>query len=197
MTDLNRPSRFRSAMRGRNGLALGGAALLALGGVAGAVSIAATRPSVVMAPATPIAIRSLADESIVTVKGRVAETYGSKFILADATGRALIDTGPEGTRTAAVSPGQVVTVQGRFDDGFVHASFLVDPEGKVVALGPVGRPHGGPAGGRHGGPDGGPDGPDGRAPDDRAPETQPSAAATAPTIAPIVATPLPPATTQR
>jgi hypothetical protein len=56
-----------------------------------------------------------------------------------------------------VAVGEPVTVQGRFDRGFVHAAFLVGPDNKVVALGPLGGP---PQGGhgRHG-PEDGPDGP--------------------------------------
>jgi uncharacterized protein YdeI (BOF family) len=157
MTDYSNQSKLPRFLRGRNGLALGGAGLLILGGAAGAVTLAATRPGVEMAPANPIAIRALASDSIVTVRGRVAETYGNKFILADATGRALIDAGRENSGSALVSPGQTVTVQGRFDDGFVHASFLVKPDGKVTALGPMGGPPRGP----HGRPDrgAGPDAP--------------------------------------
>ena len=127
---------------------------LALGGAAGAVVVAQTRPSVEMAPAAPVAIRSLASDGIVTIRGRVAEVYGNKFILADASGRALVDTGPEGDDRTLVSAGQPVTVQGRFDRGLVHAAFLVGADAKVTALGPLG----GPPRGRPG-PDGGPDGP--------------------------------------
>ena len=145
MTDTLTPRSPRFG--GRAQLAAAAAILLALGGGAGAVITAGTRPSVTMAPATPIAIRALADDSIATVRGRVAEVYGNKFVLADASGRALVDLGREGDGKALVSAGQPVTVQGRFDDGFIHASFLVGADNKVVALGPIG-------GGRHAGPDG-------------------------------------------
>ena len=149
----------------RNRLALAAAGLLVVGGAAGAVTVAATRPSVTMAPATPVAIRSLQSDGIVTIRGTVAETYGNKFVMADRTGRALVDLGREGDGSNLVAAGQPVTIQGRFEDGFVHASFLVAPGGKVTALGPVGGPPRGPHGpGRdgpgHDGP-GGPGGPNG------------------------------------
>ena len=64
-TDM--PDHPKSARRQRATLALGGAALLALGGAAGAIVMAETRPPVTMAPATPVAIRSLSD-GIVTVR---------------------------------------------------------------------------------------------------------------------------------
>ncbi|RZM03953.1 MAG: hypothetical protein EOP68_19955, partial [Sphingomonas sp.] len=99
------------------------------------------------------------DDSIVTIRGRVAEIYGDKFVIADASGRALIETGREGEDGTLVGVGQPVTVQGRFDRGTLHAAFLVGADGKVKALGPLGRPphdRGGP-GGPDRGPGAGPD----------------------------------------
>ncbi|WP_076070752.1 hypothetical protein [Sphingomonas montana] len=141
-------------------LAVIGAGLLALGGAAGAIVMAETRPTVSMAPATPVAIRSLSSTGIVTIRGRVAEVYGNKFVMADGSGRALVDTGREGDERALVTANEVVTVQGRFDRGFVRAAFLVKADRKVIVLGPLAgppEPHG-PAGPR-GRPDHGPDSP--------------------------------------
>lgn len=149
-----------SRLSRRPALALATVGLLAVGGGAGALAVATSRPSVTMAPATPVAIRSLSDEGIVTVRGRVVEIYGNKFVLQDASGRALVDTGREGEDGALVAAGQVVSVQGRFEHGFMHAAFLVAPDGKVTALGPLGRPphdHRGPHGPR--GPEDDVDGP--------------------------------------
>ncbi|PZO72175.1 MAG: hypothetical protein DI640_13215 [Sphingomonas taxi] len=138
----------------RNRLALAAAGLLAVGGAAGAVTVAATRPSVTMAPATPVAIRSLQSngqsDGIVTIRGTVAEIYGNKFVMADPTGRALVDLGREGEDGTLVTAGQPVTIQGRFEGGFVHAAFLVGAGGKVTALGPIGGPPHGPGPGRDG-----------------------------------------------
>ena len=159
MPDHIEPNDARRAfgLSRRGKLALVGAGLLALGGATGAVVMAETRPSVSMAPATPVAIRSLSSTGIVTIYGRVAEIYGNKFIMADASGRALVDTGREGNDGQLVTAGEPVTVQGRFDRGFVHAAFLVGPDNKVLALGPLAGPPPGPHGRR--GPGGGPDGP--------------------------------------
>ncbi len=142
-----RPSRSTGGFSfRRNRLALAAAGLLVVGGAAGAVTVAATRPSVTMAPATPVAIRSLQSDGIVTIRGTVAKVYGNKFVLADPTGRALVDLGREGEDGTLVSAGQPVTIQGRFEHGFVHASFLVGAGGKVTALGPLD----GPPRGHHG-----------------------------------------------
>jgi hypothetical protein len=138
-------------------LGLAGAGLLVLGGAAGAVVVAETRPSISMAPASPVAIHSLSSSGIVTIRGRVAEIFGNKLIVADASGHALVDLGREGDDRQMVTVGEAITVQGRFDRGFVHAAFLIGPDNKVVALGPLGDPPRGPHG-RHG-PEDGPDGP--------------------------------------
>lgn len=136
--------------------AIVGAALLALGIGGGATIAQMTGPSVEMAPLKAVAIRSLTDNgSVISVRGRVAETYGPMFVLTDGSGRALVDLGRQGDGTGLVSAGQAVTVQGHYRRGMIHASFLVGADGKVVALRPMGPPHHGP-----GGP-GGPDGPDG------------------------------------
>ena len=175
-------------------LAVIGATLLVLGGAAGAAVVSQTRPAVTMAPTTPVAIRSLTSGNIVTIRGHVAEIYGNKFIVADASGRALVDAGPEGDDRALVTAGEPVMVQGRFESGLVHAAFLVGPDKKVLALGPLDRPHGPPRGPH--GPDGGPGGPDGPPPPgdrDAAPPPPPPASGAAPvanraTVAPVAPT---------
>ncbi len=169
MTEQSHTPHGRFTFR-RNRLVLAAAGLLVVGGAAGAVTVAATRPSVTMAPATPVAIRSLQSDGIVTIRGNVAEIYGNKFVMADPTGRALVDLGREGEDGNLVTAGQPVTIQGRFEHGFVHASFLVGAGGKVTALGPLG----GPPRGRHG-PGHGPgrDGPDRDGGPDRGPGALP------------------------
>jgi uncharacterized protein YdeI (BOF family) len=167
--DIDTQNTFRK-LRGKAAAALAGVALVALGGGVGAVAMHATRPSVTMAPATPVAIRSLQADSLVTIRGRVTEIFGNKFIVQDASGRALVETGREGEDGKLVNAGEPVIVQGRFDQGFLHAAFLIGPDGKVIALRPLGGPHGphDPRAPRHG-PEGGPDVP------------RPPAAADAPT----------------
>jgi hypothetical protein len=87
----------------------------------------------------------MADDNLVTIKGRVAEIFGNKFIVQDGSGRALVETGPEGEGGKLVTSNEMVTVQGRFDDGFLHGSYIVHEDGRTEALGPAGRPpHRGP-----------------------------------------------------
>jgi uncharacterized protein YdeI (BOF family) len=93
----------------------------------------------------PVAISAMADWSTVEIKGQVAEIFGNKFLLQDATGRALVETGRQGEDGALVAKDEPVTVQGRFEHGFVHAAFIVHADGKTVALEPPhGPPHHGP-----------------------------------------------------
>lgn len=154
---------------GRMALAAAAVAILAAGGGIGATAVAHMKPSVEMAPAAPVAITSMADESVVTVKGSVAEIYGNKFVLADQSGRALIETGRAGEGGKLVKSGEEVTIQGRFDDGFVKAAFLVRADGKVEQIGGFGPKHDrkGPHGPK--GPRGDDDGPRGPRGDDDGP----------------------------
>ncbi|MEH3105390.1 MAG: hypothetical protein PGN12_16000 [Sphingomonas phyllosphaerae] len=108
-------------------LAFGGAALLAMGAAGGAGAVQLTRPSVEMAPTVPTAIAKLpATSGIVTVRGRVAGVYGTRFLVEDASGRTLVDAG-RGAGT--LTKGAPVLVQGRFDDGQLRARFLADQGG--------------------------------------------------------------------
>ncbi|WP_206243622.1 hypothetical protein [Novosphingobium terrae] len=120
-------------------LALASAGLLALGGGVGAAIMAHSRPAVTMAPATPVAISSLANgvsDGIVTIRGKIAEVYGDKFIVADASGHTLVDVGRKGAASRLVALGQPITVQGRFSHGFLQAAFLVGADNKVEAVEP-------------------------------------------------------------
>ena len=119
--------------------AAGLAAVIMLGG--GALAMRSER-SIDLTPLTPTPIGSLRDSGAIAAKGDVAEIFGNKFILQDQTGRTLIDTGPDGGTAATVTKGEAVQVQGRFDDGSLHARMLTHPDGKQVILGPVGGPHG-------------------------------------------------------
>lgn len=157
-------------MSARQRLGLGGAALLALGAVGGAGAVSLTRPSVEMAPtvATPVA-RLSGTQGLVTVRGRVAEVYGDRFVVQDGTGRALVAIGRD--EGAGISRGSPILVQGRFDDGQLRARFLVDGSGQAREVGPGGHRHGG----RHAPPPGR-DGPP--------PPPPPSGAPAGPNVAP-------------
>ncbi|QNE32400.1 hypothetical protein F1C10_10895 [Sphingomonas sp. NBWT7] len=130
----------------RGKTAIGAALLLIVGAAGGAGAVQAARPTVEMAPTvrTPIA-RLAATSGIVTVKGRVAEVYGDRFVVQDGSGRAMVAAGRDAQ--GSVKAGQAITVQGRFDEGQLRASYLVDPDGGVAAVGPAG-----PRPGRPGGP---------------------------------------------
>lgn len=160
-------------------------ALLGVGGAVGATAARLAGPSIEVAPLTPVTIASLkSGEGLVTVRGKVAETYGSSFVLADGSGRTLVEGGPQAS--GLVSAGAPVTVQGWNRDGVLRASFLVSADGKVTVLGPMG--HGHDRGPRRGGPDGPgrdhPDGPGRDGPD--GPPPPPAAAPVAPApVAPV------------
>ncbi|GLR60395.1 hypothetical protein [Rhizobium indigoferae] len=118
------------------------AVALVIGAAGGAGTVKMMRPTPEMAPLTPVAISAMPATSLITIKGKVAEVYGNKFVLQDESGKALVETGPAGEGRALVTRDEAVTVQGRFDDGFVHASYLVRQDGRTEALRPPkGPPH--------------------------------------------------------
>jgi uncharacterized protein YdeI (BOF family) len=113
------------------------AALVAAGAVgAGATAIAqhGRQPTLVALQPAPVA--TMQDGSAVAVKGDVAEIFGNKFILADASGRALVETGRQGEGGGLVAKSETVTVQGRFEHGFIHAVAIQHGDGRTVMLTP-------------------------------------------------------------
>ncbi|MCR6502062.1 hypothetical protein MUO32_23830 [Shinella sp. CPCC 101442] len=133
--------------RGRKHAAAFGLAALGLvvGVVGGAGAMKLASPSIEMAPMRPVVISAMAGNSLVTIKGKVAEIFGNKFVIQDDTGRALVETGPEGEGGKLVASNETVTVQGRFDDGFLHGSYIVHEDGRTESLGPASKPpHRGP-----------------------------------------------------
>lgn len=133
---------FNSRKRRGRALAVAAGALFlaGIGGIAGAQTpppppVAPGQPQVVML-ITPMPIARLQPADVVAVKGSVAEIYGNKFILEDDSGRMLVDLGPRGDDRAVVTKGEQVSVQGRFDRGFVAAQVLSRADGRSEAFGP-------------------------------------------------------------
>jgi hypothetical protein len=104
---------------------------------AGALRMAGGRPGQAFV-LQPSPITSMSDLSPVAIKGQVAEVFGNKFIIADPTGRALVETGPEGGRL--VQPNEAITVQGRFEHGFIRAAIIQHEDGHADLLGPPNGP---------------------------------------------------------
>ncbi|PZO82144.1 MAG: hypothetical protein DI629_01360 [Mesorhizobium amorphae] len=120
----------------RSKAALAGAGMLALGLVAGGASMLFLAPADRAALASPVAISAMTDGDTVAIKGQVAEVFGNKFVLADASGRTLVDTGKRGEDATLVEPSQQITVQGRYDHGFVKGEILVRADGTAQSLKP-------------------------------------------------------------
>jgi len=121
-------------------------ALLAVGAAGGAGAnryIQKSRPqSVLLLQPAPIAQMI---PGPVAVKGKVAEVFGNKFIIQDDSGRTLADTGPRGEGGKLVAKGETITVQGHFENGFIHANVMTRADGTNEALGPPKhRPEHGP-----------------------------------------------------
>ena len=125
------------------------AAILVAGAAAGAGAMRFAdrhQPQAIML-LQPVAINTLRDNTLVAVKGKVANTFGNAFVVDDGTGRTLVDTGPRGEGLTPVTPDETVTVQGRFDRGRLHAQVLTHADGRSEGFWPDKPPKGkrGPA----------------------------------------------------
>jgi len=96
--------------------------------------------AVAQTPVAPVAIQALVPSGATAIKGDVAEIYGNKFVVQDPTGRALVETGRAGEGGTLVAKGESVTVQGRFENGFLHAALITRADGTKVLVGPAGGP---------------------------------------------------------
>ena len=114
------------------------AAPLALGAVG--FALAQPGPRVTPTPVAPVAVSALAPSGAIAAKGEVAEIFGNKFVVQDATGRALVETGREGEGGRLVAKGETLTVQGRFEKGFLRAQVITHADGRADVLGAAGGP---------------------------------------------------------
>ena len=128
------------ARSGVRRMVLGAALLAACGLGAGATAIAQRSHQPVLLALAPAPVSAMQDGSQIAVRGQVSEIFGNKFILADDSGRALIDTGRKGEDGTLVARSDTVTVQGRFEHGFVHALAIQYGDGRTVVLGPPAPP---------------------------------------------------------
>ncbi len=138
------PKPPRSARRpGRTAIAAAVVGAFAVG--AGATAFAQrAHPPITFVALTPGPVSAMKDWAPVAVKGKVAEIFGNKFILEDDSGRALVETGPQGDNGHLVAKSETVTVQGRFERGFIHAIAIEHGAGHTDAVAPPGPPHPGP-----------------------------------------------------
>jgi hypothetical protein len=113
------------------------AGLLIIGAIAGAGALrVAGGPRQASFVLQPSPIASMSEWSPAAIKGQVAEVFGNKFIITDASGRALVETGREGEGGGLVKPNEMVIVQGQFERGFVHASVIQHDDGRADLVGP-------------------------------------------------------------
>ena len=148
-TGLTKPPR-----NGRRRTAIAAALIGAFAVGAGATALAQRGRAVTFVALTPAPITAMKDWSPVAVKGQVAEIFGNKFVIQDDGGRALVETGRQGEGGGLVAKSETVTVQGRFEHGFIHAVAIQHADGRNDVVAPPGPPPHPP---RPVGPDAGPD----------------------------------------
>jgi hypothetical protein len=155
MTNLDsnetRPANAPRRTRRRTAMAAAIVGALAVG--AGATAIAQRGRAVTIVALAPAPVAAMKDWSPVAVKGQVAEIFGNKFVVQDESGRALVETGPQGEGGGVVASSEIVTVQGRFEHGLIHAVVIQHADGRNDVVAPPAPP---PRPPRPLGPDAGP-----------------------------------------
>ena len=111
---------------------------------AGATALAQRARPVTFVALTPGPVGAMKDGNPVAIRGEVAEVFGNKFVVQDDSGRALVETGPRGEGGGLAAKDETVTVQGRFEHGFVHAVAIQHGDGRTDVLAPPGPPRPGP-----------------------------------------------------
>ena len=107
-------------------------------GAGGGAAVATHNRPLTFVALTPGPIKAMQDQAPVAIKGQVAEIYGNKFVVQDDSGRALVDMGPAGDGGALVAKSEILTVQGRFEGGFIHAIAINHADGRTDIVGPPG-----------------------------------------------------------
>ncbi len=131
--------------QGRVAVAVAILGAFAIGAGATALAQRAHAPTTFLA-LTPGPVSAMKEWNPVAVKGTVAEIFGNKFVVEDDSGRALVDSGPRGDNGSLVAKSETVTVQGRFEHGFIHAVAIQHGDGRTDVVAPPGPPHPGPLG---------------------------------------------------
>lgn len=75
-----------------------------------------------------------------TIQGIVADVFGNRFVLEDATGRVLVSSGPHWHHQLTLRKGERVTVNGELDGDEFDAFTITRQDGEVVAIRPAEGP---------------------------------------------------------
>lgn len=131
------PSPLAATRRKLPRSAMFAAALVAAAVVgAGAETLVQKTHRVTLVALSPEPVSALKDGTMAAIKGDVDEIFGNKFVVGDGSGRALVETGRFGEGSPLVGKGEAVTVQGRFEHGFLHAAAITHADGHADMLSP-------------------------------------------------------------
>ncbi|WP_199520103.1 hypothetical protein [Fulvimarina endophytica] len=97
---------------------------------AAVLALAATSPL-----AAQTAIGSLAENAGTTIRGEVTDVFGNEFVLADDSGRVLVETGPSWYRSYDFKVGETLTVTGEPDDDNEFDAYTIErPGGETITI---------------------------------------------------------------
>jgi uncharacterized protein YdeI (BOF family) len=87
-----------------------------------------------------IPIRDLQRNSGIFISGQIRSVVGNEFILDDGTGQIIVDAGPRWFRQINLTPGERVTVVGKYDDQEFDAFTITRQNGQVIQIRQAGGP---------------------------------------------------------
>ncbi len=87
-----------------------------------------------------IPIQDLQRNLGVTVSGVIRSVVGNDFILDDGTGQIIVNAGPRWYHQLNFTPGERVTVVGKYDGGELDAFTVTKSNGEVIQVRPAGGP---------------------------------------------------------
>ncbi|MEN9219154.1 MAG: hypothetical protein Q6J33_09130 [Gloeomargarita sp. DG_2_bins_126] len=76
----------------------------------------------------------------ITISGVIRSVVGNEFILDDGTGQIIVDAGPRWYHQLNFTPGERVTVVGKYDDDDFDAFTITRSNGEVIQIRQPGEP---------------------------------------------------------
>ncbi len=87
-----------------------------------------------------VSIRNLQRDRGIAISGQIRSVVGNKFILDDGTGQVIVDAGPRWYHQLNFTPGERVTVVGKYDDDDFDAYTITRSTGEVIRIREAGAP---------------------------------------------------------
>jgi len=87
-----------------------------------------------------VPIRNLQRNAGISISGVIRSVVGNDFVLDDGTGQIIVDAGPRWYHQLNLTPGERVTVVGKYDDEDFDAYTITRNSGEVIKIRDAGGP---------------------------------------------------------